>query len=119
MLNAIVHPPTIEAIFTQSDEHFRAGVRIVAIESALIYTAKLEEKFDYILAVLSPPELIIERLRQQRGLTEAEIQERLDTQASVADRCKGADFILRNAGTVDELKQSCHLIFRIIESYLK
>jgi dephospho-CoA kinase len=118
LLNSIVHPKTIETVFALCERHISQGSRIVFVESALIYSAHIEEKFDFIIAVLAPVDCIFDRVRSQRGLSEDEIGKRLKSQTESEAQNKHADFIIRNAGAMEELKRNAQLILNLIKAYL-
>jgi dephospho-CoA kinase len=118
-LNALVHPPTIDAVFSMSSKFISEGLRIVVVESALIYSAGIENRFDFIVSVLAPLSAIIDRLQKKRGLTKASINRRLENQKPDEARYAKADFIIRNNGNLDELRRNSEFVFHLIKGYLR
>ncbi len=118
LLNSIVHPKTIDTIFSMCARHVADGRRIVCVESALIYSAHIKDRFDFIIAVLATPERIMQRVSLQRGLSVEEIGKRLGSQIENEAQYKLADFIITNAGSLEELRRNAQLIFSLIKAYL-
>lgn len=59
--------------------------------------------FDGIVVVDLDPEIALERLVAVRGLDEADARSRMANQASRNERLKKADFVVDNAGSMDDL----------------
>jgi dephospho-CoA kinase len=116
-LNALVHPRTIEQIFTRVDELFASGVQVVVVESALIYSAGLEASFDFIVAVSTDHDLIRTRLATERGMSPDEVDERLRVQMESGNQYKEADFILKNSASLEDLQQSAAVVWAVLQGY--
>ncbi|MDX2026102.1 dephospho-CoA kinase [Microcella sp.] len=102
-LNAIVHP----------EVHRLYHERLAAVESAdpraivvydvpLLVEARLAEEFALVVVVHAPAEERLERLVSLRGLDRASAQQRVDAQASDAERLAVADVVIDSSGTLDE-----------------
>ncbi len=125
-LNAIVHPAVIARQAEMTDEiGGRDPQAIVVVESALIFETRhgstkdgggggWRERFDRILLVVAPEELkvarFVERASAKRSVGEAELAEmraearrRLGQQLADERKMEGADYVLQNAGTVEQL----------------
>ena len=63
-----------------------------------------------------PPEVQVDRLVRYRGFTEDEARARIARQASREDRLHGADFVIENSGTVDELDQQVDELWQWLKS---
>ena len=119
MLNAMVHPPIIDAIFSLVSNYHDDGFRIVAVESALIYSAGIQSRFDFIVSILTPTPSIIERVQKQRNLSPVSINQRLQNQKLDEVRYAQADFVIRNTGSLEDLKNRTEFVFRLINAYLR
>jgi dephospho-CoA kinase len=118
LLNSIVHPKTIETVFSMCAKHVSQGDRIIFVESALIYSSRIEERFDFVISVLAPAHLVFNRIQLQRGLSVEEIGDRLSAQQQSESQLNNADFIIRNEGTLDELRRNTQFIYSLIKAYL-
>lgn len=115
-LNRIVHPPVIDEMITKIEELHESGARVIFVESALIYSAGIDEGFDYIIAVVADDELRIKRLIESRGMNESEIRKRMSSQTSKEHLISMADFTIENNGTIKDLSQSANFILSMIRS---
>jgi dephospho-CoA kinase len=113
-LNALVHPKVITLLHRKirqlpiSQRH-----PYVIVESALIYEARLEEMFDFILLVHSPLNQRIARVRAQKGMSRNEVLRRVTTQILPSKAEKKADFTLGNTGSMSDLARSVVLLDNI------
>ena len=129
-LNAIVHPPVIEAQARWMDEVFaRDRSAVAVIESALIFEvvrdarargdkdsvlADWRRRIDRIIVVTSPDELKIARYAariQESSDTragveaiEADARNRLAHQVRDAEKIAEADYVLDNSGDIESLR---------------
>jgi dephospho-CoA kinase len=130
-LNAIVHPPVIEAQARWMDEVFARDPSAVAvIESALIFEvvrdartrgekdgvlADWRKRIDRIIVVTAPDELKISRYAARikasgsgagvsLGAIEADARNRLAHQVRDAEKAAQADYVLDNSGDIESLR---------------
>jgi dephospho-CoA kinase len=122
-LNAIVHPPVIEAQRRWMDEVFARDPKAVAvIESALIFEvvrdarargekdgdlANWRRRIDRIIVVTAPDEVKIARYATRigaasanRAAVEADARNRLSHQVPDAEKTAQADYVLDNSGDI-------------------
>ncbi len=114
-INAIIHPETLRAISAGTDELLR-DYPFVFVESALIYEAKREEMFDYVILVYSDQDIRIDRASKGLGIAREEVEERMKHQMSDEEKKKKADFIIRNNDGIDELKKNTEFILKLIQT---
>lgn len=76
---------------------------VVVHDNPLLVEMGAAAACDVVVVVDVPVEVQVERLVQQRGMTEADARARIDTQASRAERAGVADLVIDNTGPVDEL----------------
>ncbi len=127
-LNALVHPPVIEAQMRWMDEVFARDASAVAVvESALIFEvvrdalargekegllADWRRRFDRVVVITAPDELKIARhvARTQaasaddRASIEADARRRLAHQVPDEEKAAQADYVLENAGELAGLR---------------
>jgi dephospho-CoA kinase len=120
-LNAIVHPATIARQVELIEEiAARDPDAIVIIESALIFETKhggegLRDRFDKIILVTAPQEMKIARFIERaagggildqdaRAALAADARRRLARQIDDERKAPDCDYVLANAGSIEELQ---------------
>jgi dephospho-CoA kinase len=114
MLNEIVHPPTILRVREAAVALHAEGSRLVFVESALVFEAGIEEEFDYTVAVISDPELSLERIMQRDGIDRESAMLRLQRQLPPEEKARLADFTIRNNSGLEELRRATGIILLIV-----
>ena len=114
-LNAIVHPLVREwmtaaertAAERTAAERAAAGVGhgglIVVHDVPLLAESGRADGFDLVIVVDVPPELQVERLVRQRGMTPDQARARMTAQASREQRLAIAGVVIDNSGSLDDL----------------
>lgn len=102
-LNAIVHPVIVKHIADELDLLHRTD-EIVVVDAALIAELGIEGTFDVVVAVVAEREARRQRLKRQRGIPLGAIQARMAAQADPQAAAARADLVVRNDGTLDDLK---------------
>ncbi|MGW1340868.1 dephospho-CoA kinase [Kribbella sp. NPDC002412] len=100
-LEAIIHP-RVRARAAEIEASAPAGAVVVHDIPLLVETGQAG-KFDVLLIVDVPVEVQVERLTAQRGMTEAEAQQRIASQASREQRLAVADVVVDNSGSLADL----------------
>jgi len=100
-LNAIVHPAVGAEINRRVDE-FAPTDKVVVLDIPLL-TENPRGKLQGKIVVDVPVAVQLERLVRYRGFSEADARARIARQSSREDRLNGADFVVDNSGSVDEL----------------
>jgi dephospho-CoA kinase len=113
-LNAIVHPAVGEQInqrlteLAQSDE-------VVVLDIPLLVEGN-REGYVGVIVVDTDPEVALRRLVELRGYTEQDARARMANQASREERLARADLVVRNDGTLDELRAEVDRAWEWIEA---
>ena len=104
-LNAIVHPlvgqwmrAAEQAAVAASD-----GDVIIVHDVPLLAENRRADDFDLVMVVDVPPELQLERLVGQRGMTPDQARARMAAQASREQRLAVADLVIDNSGSLADL----------------
>lgn len=104
-LNAIVHPPLVEAILSEVETLERAGGDgVVVVDAALLLDWDISDAFDMILAVRAPLDKRLSRLVAD-GLTGGEARARIDVQPTDERFTEAADVVIDNDGTLADLRE--------------
>jgi len=100
-LEAIIHP-RVRARAAEIEAAAPPGAIVVHDIPLLVETGQAG-RFDLVLVVDVPPEVQLDRLVQQRGMSPEEAQARIASQAVREDRLAAADVVVDNSGTLAEL----------------
>lgn len=112
-LNSIVHPVLLDHVFekagTLAQDH-----DVIIVDIALLFETHLEDGFDYVIGVLTNPELRLSRLMKDRGMSKEQIQQRMSTQIGDEILKEHADFMIENNGTIEELTEATQYLIEIL-----
>jgi dephospho-CoA kinase len=136
-LNAIVHPPVIEAQRRWMDDVFARDAKAVAIlESALIFEvvrdarargeselADWRRRIDRIIVVKAPDDLKVARYAARvapnaaaRAAVEVDARNRLSHQVPDAEKTAQADYVLDNSGDIAALRAQVEALWPRLEA---
>ncbi len=99
-LEAVIHP----LVRRRFDELVQEAEGVVVLEGTLLVEAGYAPMFDLVVTVEADKEVRLARA-VARGLDEAEARRRLEAQGDGARRRAGAQRVLLNNGSLDELRQ--------------
>jgi dephospho-CoA kinase len=111
-LNAIVHPLIgacmVERTATagESDPH-----AVVVNDVPLLVEGGLSDRYDVVVVVDVDPETQLQRLVEQRGMSDGDARARMAVQATREQRLAVADLVVDNAGDLDELDRSVRQVW--------
>ncbi len=103
-LNQIMHPRMYNIMKAQIEEYRRQGVDVVVLEAAILIEANWTPLVDEVWVTIAPKDMVLERLKKQRGLVEEQTLARIRSQLSLEERVKHADVVINNDGGFDEIK---------------
>jgi dephospho-CoA kinase len=102
-LNAIIHP-AIGVAMIEGKEAYAGTDRIVVMDIPLLKDFHREMlALDAVVVVDVPPEVALERLTVQRGMSVEDATARQASQPSRAERLAGADFVVDNSDGTEAL----------------
>ncbi len=111
-LNQLVHPRMVESLIEEMEHaRFSGKYPMVIIDAALVYEISIEKMFDAVIVVDAPLPLRQQRVKDREGMTRKQFKERVDRQIPLEDKVKWADFVIKNDGTLDELKERSRQVF--------
>jgi dephospho-CoA kinase len=117
-INAIIHPRVIEETIRITDEKLKID-DIVFVEAALIFEAKMEEYFDYIIVITSDVEKRIERIKMRDGVSRENVLKRMENQFPEETKRKKADFVFINDTDQESLRQNANFFISIAQNLKK
>ncbi|MFN5007451.1 MAG: dephospho-CoA kinase [Ignavibacteria bacterium] len=112
-LNAIVHPVLLDHVFekagTLAEDH-----DVIIVDIALLFESNLEDGFDYVIGVLTNPEIRLARLMKDRGMSKEQIKSRMLTQIGDEILKEHSDFLIENNGSREELAEAAQYLIEIL-----
>jgi dephospho-CoA kinase len=101
-LESIVHPEVrrkVNSLVTHASES------VIVIEAIKLIEAGYPELCDEIWVTYAPLQVQLNRLMQQRGLTEAIARQRISAQPAQEDKIAAADVVINNEVSLDDVRQ--------------
>lgn len=103
-LNAIVHPAVRDAAQRRIQKAREENPQAIVVEDIpLLVETGAQERFHLVIVVEAPLETRLDRL-EKRGLTRADAQARIRSQADDETRAQAADAIIRNESSLEDLR---------------
>jgi dephospho-CoA kinase len=84
---------------------------VVINDVPLLVEAGLADTYESVIVVFASEEIRVERLMQERGMTEAEARSRIAAQATDEQRHAVADIEIVNEGTLEELRSKVDAVW--------
>jgi dephospho-CoA kinase len=115
MINAMIHPRVLAAFSAAAQLARKDGVNLMVMEAALIYESGADALLDYVVVVDAPVKTRIARVAKRDETDESDIAARMSYQMTSAELLRRADFIIKNDGTLDDLRrQVIELVRKIV-----
>jgi dephospho-CoA kinase len=115
-LESILHPAIREACQREIRTAEASGHAVCVVNAALILETGQQERYDALVVVTAPREVQIARLVRNRKLTEAEAQQRLQSQWSTEAKAALADFILDHGGDLATTEAQVDRVYTALKS---
>lgn len=113
-LNTLVHPvlhrKTQELVRQKASE----GVHVFAEEAAVLLNNGRPNWLDYVVLITAPKQNRVDRVVQRDDSEEELVLDRIQNQPDFESLYPLCDFIVDNAGSLEELKQKAIKIYRLI-----
>jgi dephospho-CoA kinase len=110
-LNALVHPLIREAVAERLRRLETAGTAAAVVEAAILLEAGWDDMVNEVWVVEAPADKVMGRLRPQFGGDEKAIAARVKSQVSQGERRKSADVVIKNDGTLKQLRDRIEQTF--------
>ncbi|MCX6309598.1 MAG: dephospho-CoA kinase, partial [Bacteroidia bacterium] len=91
--NSLIHPAVGKDFATWVEKQ---NAPFVVQESAILFEAGLEKRYDFIICVTAPEELRLQRTCARTGLKPEDVLARMHNQLPEGERIRRSDFILVN-----------------------
>lgn len=114
-LNQLVHPRMVESLVEEMEQaRFSSKYPLICIDAALIYEICIENMFDAVIVVDAPVRIREKRVMERDRMTRKEFRSRLNKQIPLEDKVSWADYVIKNDGTLDNLKQKSRTIYTLL-----
>ena len=114
-LNKIVHPSVLDYLSKKIRTFKKSGKsKLLVIEAALIYEAKVENMFDYIVVVDAPIRLRTMRIMKRDNVNRTEVLNRMRAQIDTSQKVKQGDIVIYNIGDFSSLRMSCQFVYHLL-----
>jgi dephospho-CoA kinase len=113
-LNEIVHPEVARLRAREIEAAKGRGDKFVVCVIPLLFERHLADEFDTIVLVDAPRSLRLERIVHDRGIDEAEAMEMIASQMPADLKRARADFVIENAGSLEELEEEVDRVWEEI-----
>jgi len=114
-LNEITHPEIIKLIkkkinLARNKTHNQE--KILIIDAALIYEAKIDRLMDKIIVVYIDEDEQIKRLIKRNNLSKKEALQRIKSQIPMKEKVKMADYVIDNSSSLDKTQKQVEKIWQ-------
>lgn len=114
-LNAIVHPFALKKIDEEIEEAKENKHHpLIMVEAALLYEAKADRMFDYMIVVDAEENQQIERVMKRDHSSRDEVMQRVTSQMPNKEKTEKADFVIQNNGDRKTLELNCRFLFSLL-----
>ncbi|HVA81220.1 MAG TPA: dephospho-CoA kinase [Candidatus Binataceae bacterium] len=112
-LNAILHPKMLAEMRAMvAAMRARGETKPIVVEAAILVEANWMPMFDEIWLVTAARERVLERVERERGMAREQAEARIRAQLSDAQRIPYASLVIKNDGTVEELRAEVERAWR-------
>ncbi len=115
-LESITHPAIRQRVAERIAEAFGAGAAIVVVEAALLVETGGYRMYPELVVVSCDPETQVRRVMARDGGTEQAARQVLAAQLPMADKEAVATHVIRNDGSLDELRQHVSALWKRVSS---
>ncbi len=106
-LNRIVHPKMFDRMAELIAElRGRGGMKAIVVEAAVLIEANWQSLVDQVWVVVASEPVVVDRLAKQRSLSPEQVRTRIAAQLSDDERLKHAHVVIRNDGSLDEVRSA-------------
>lgn len=110
-LNAIVHPRMPAAMQAKMARAGEEGFTVGVYEAALLLESNHLNTLDYVVLVLAPRERRLQWVSDRDKTDTQQVMQRIQAQRNFSEATGEADIIIRNDGSLDDLKEKAQQVF--------
>ena len=111
-LNQIMHPPMYRMVEERLGNLRKQDVGVVVLEAAVLLEAEWTSLVDKVWVTTAPEDTVVQRLKDEKGLSEAQALARIGTQLSPEERVKRADAVIDTNCDLTEVRARVEVLWR-------
>ena len=115
-LNQVMHPLIYEQVKSRMEEYGRKGAAIIIVEAPLLLEVGWKSLVDEVWVTSASEATVIKRLKEQKGLPEAQSLARIRAQLTDEERIRQVDVVIDTDCALDELKERVEALWRKLRS---
>jgi len=115
-LNEIMHPRMFQRMREVLEEWRREGaVEVAVLEAAILFEANWTPLVDEVWVTIASEDTVVERLKA-KGFSPEQVRARLRSQMPVEEKARRAQVVIRNDGSLEELRRQVEVEWRRLTS---
>jgi len=116
-LNAIVHAPVLREIDRQMQLQRATNPQaVVVVESAVLFEAGQERRFDKMIVAWCLPEQQVERFMARSRMAEADVRARMAAQMPGDEKKRRADFVIDTSASMPDTERQVKEVFAQLQA---
>jgi len=116
-LNAIVHAPVLREIDRRIQfERAKNPQAVVVVESAVLFEAGQERRFDKMIVAWCTPEQQVERFVSRSHMAEADVRARMAAQMPGDEKKRRADFVIDTSSSLADTERQVKEVFAQLQA---
>ena len=115
-LNEVTHPEITKMIKKEIDSATNNQEKVLIIDAALIYEAKIDRLMDKIIVVYIDKDEQIKRLIKRNNFSRDEALQRVRSQIPMEEKAKMADYVIDNSNSLSKTREQVEKIWQSLLS---
>ena len=104
-LNMVMQPLIRDEIWRQVKNYQKQQIPYVILDAPLLFEENYADECDLVVVVATDHQIQVQRLMKRNGYSQAEAEQRIDSQMTLAEKKRLADIVIDNNGSKEELKR--------------
>ena len=104
-LNMVMQPLIRDEIWRQVKNYQKQQIPYVILDAPLLFEENYADGCDLVVVVATDHQIQVQRLMKRNGYSQAEAEQRIDSQMPLAEKKRLADIVIDNNGSKEELKR--------------
>lgn len=104
-LNMVMQPLIRDEIWRQVKNYQKQQIPYVILDASLLFEENYADECDLVVVVATDHQIQVQRLMKRNGYSQAEAEQRIDSQMPLAEKKRLADIVIDNNGSKEELKR--------------
>ncbi|WP_418525435.1 dephospho-CoA kinase [Limosilactobacillus vaginalis] len=104
-LNMVMQPLIRDEIWRQVKNYQKQQIPYVILDAPLLFEENYADECDLVVVVATDHQIQVQRLMKRNSYSQAEAEQRIDSQMPLAEKKRLADIVIDNNGSKEELKR--------------